>query len=1249
MTMSKLITSSKHNPCPVCGKTNGNCRQKPEDPDYWQCMTEAGTRKGVVINGYKCLGDTKDGTWSQFKLDNSAEWTQERRDEWERERRFQQALKAAEDEAKAKQSLTEQERHKQYTALLSELPLHPKDRADLISRGFTTGEIELSGFKSVDNWQKLRGTYSSLLPGIGIGGKRLLTNEGYLCPVRNHNGLIVALQVRLREVKSGEGRYRWLSSVTKKKPDGQSPHIYTKGFTPQLPLAVHEPQGTPKGIALAEGTGTKPFLAAQRLNRIVIGAAGGQHASSPDLLKSALSLCPEIKEIPILADAGSVTNRNVINQYQRTFKLLNSWGITPTIAWWNQVSKNDPDIDELPTERYSEIQYISVEEFETIAREHGGLNPIKHTDKHQTEKRLRQEELRRDDAIYNQLTSITETPWMTINQKEIDPEMFKKLPNRAIYIVTSKMATGKTKALIPMVQDYDWTYSWYERISLGRNSSNKLGLKYKDDQGTGKEKGDAFCSNSAPQYSPNKLRTGGLLIVDESDQCFDHNFGDTCNKDGIRPAILKTLENHISAAVLNGGTAIFLSADNNQKEIDYIRELAPPGIPVRLIVNEYKPPKGEIFSDISSKPDGLIEILLEKLEQGIPCYVIDDIKNGVRGCKSIAEYVRSIHPEWSDSIIEINSDTSGEKNIIDYLRNVNEASKKTSLLCCSPSVTSGLSIENRHFKCVFGFLNGILSVKKGIQSIERSRGDKEIFLWAAEQGLAWQANRATDPKEIKDWYQRNYQQNCKYILSLDSNYNPIIGEWSSPHFELFCKNAAYQNLCMKELRRRLHNRLEDDGYTIIKINTEGSDNTSKGLNQSWRRIEIADALAVANANILSDEEYNKLKDSTETPTPEQQLDIDKTYLLKTFGEELINATTLEHKSGQVLTGYAAMYIKNKRGIYKSQLDNFLLFNSPLEKAVARDRANEKRQLKHEQGRFCGDIRWNARKRKAREFLELQTFLNPDKWFELEDFERLDKKAKSKALDIKDCLNISVEKLAPAQTYTELLAQIGLKTDKEWAEHKPSPDGKRQRLKRRRINPESWKHAQMYVEHQERQKEINTATATIQTFVTEEIVISNSSPSVETQVTKIEELASALQSCQFFQDFKTIVDSVLAEGYSHQDIDDGILFTGNELDRIKLRKWYQDYKGQEQLSPLHHQCHSNTESELDIEPQPEEWHWKEWHWKELPIIGTIVQWVEDWGTAKLTIKAVEPDGRCQLEGLGGMYWNSHIRRVMPVSG
>ena len=402
--MSEFILHNKHNgACPICESDDGRCKSTSDSRgDLILCMNLAGETKGTIIDGYKCLGDTSDGNWAKFVPDNTTEWTQQQREEWRRERELIKRHNKQEEKERQSESLSAKERDKQLRKLLSELSLSDEDRKDLTRRGFTNEQIKRCGFKSVDQWQKLQEQYSHLLPGVNITGDGLNTQAGYLCPVRNADGLIVAMQVRLRVATKREenkstvagGRYRWLTSKTKKRPHGQSPHVYPQGKK-ELPLSVHYPPAIRKRqIGICEGTGAKPFLAAQRLGMPVIGAAGGQFASSPLTFQESLekvaqkiqqaflnqvgenlqesfstSFNPKDIELVIYPDAGDVQNSQVMRRWEKVFELLQQWGWKFKIAWWGQGEKStDHDIDELND--FKKIKYLTPKRFIKIAQGH---------------------------------------------------------------------------------------------------------------------------------------------------------------------------------------------------------------------------------------------------------------------------------------------------------------------------------------------------------------------------------------------------------------------------------------------------------------------------------------------------------------------------------------------------------------------------------------------------------------------------------------------------------------------------------------------------------------------------------------------------------------------------------------------------------------------------------------------------------------------------------------------------------------
>jgi len=256
---------------------------------------------------------------------------------------------------------------------------------EFVSEGLCHATEQVSQWLSSKGWKRAllyypgcKSEFSHLLPGISLSGRSLIsTGAGYLCPVTNVDGLIVGLQIRLRVLGDNDkSRYRWLTSKTKNRPNGQTPHLYPEGYqSEELPLSIHIPQQLTKlQIGICEGVGAKPFLASQRLGIPVIGAAGGQHASSPHIFKHSIIKLQKVildalqaqefqnKEIElvIFPDAGSVTNKNVMNRLASTVSLLKEWNLNVKFAWWGQWEKKDKDIDEL--DDLSNIYYISPNE-----------------------------------------------------------------------------------------------------------------------------------------------------------------------------------------------------------------------------------------------------------------------------------------------------------------------------------------------------------------------------------------------------------------------------------------------------------------------------------------------------------------------------------------------------------------------------------------------------------------------------------------------------------------------------------------------------------------------------------------------------------------------------------------------------------------------------------------------------------------------------------------------------------------------
>jgi len=342
MTLTtRPVATSRNNPCPVCEKTDGACRVLPDETVF--CHTFADAKKFEKFNGYVCVAIGK-GHTATFKADNTAEWTEDRRREWESKKVARQESVSLEAQIRQDRALSTDDRHRLYSEILSQLQLDTKSFADLQRRGFSEQEINNCGFKSVVKGQRLQAKIDNRLPGVENGGRSLLIGgDGYLCPLLDFEGRIVGMQLRLHTPDSDGGRYRWLSSRH------QTLAIFPEN---ENPLGVLHPSGQPQGICLIEGANSKSFLTNQRLDFLMIGSPGGQWLSSPRLLEKHITQAiDKYGDLPIYfcPDAGWALNRQVRDKLLATLDWLrDKFGKSDIrVLDWNQIDKSQGDIDEI--------------------------------------------------------------------------------------------------------------------------------------------------------------------------------------------------------------------------------------------------------------------------------------------------------------------------------------------------------------------------------------------------------------------------------------------------------------------------------------------------------------------------------------------------------------------------------------------------------------------------------------------------------------------------------------------------------------------------------------------------------------------------------------------------------------------------------------------------------------------------------------------------------------------------------------
>jgi hypothetical protein len=968
-----LSPSSKNNACRICEDTAGKCRQGKEDQNYWQCMVYADARKGEVISGFKCIGHTRDSLWAQFKIDNSAEWSDQRRLEWQRENQRRRNEKASEDEQRRRRSLSAAQRHEQYTRLLAELSLRPDDRADLVRRGFTHEQIELGGFKSIDSYQRLQSQFNSLLPGIGTTGKELVVKHGgYLCPVRNADGLIVACQVRLRALPDGESnRYRWLSSK------GQTLHLFLEGCKPEgeLPLAVFRPGGKPEGIALAEGTGAKPFLVSQRLNLLTIGAAGGQWASSLQLFRETLekvALEVEGKEIKVFPDAGDILNQSVMARWQRVIALLEEWGWSVAIGWWSQTDKSGADIDELTD--YSKVEYLSAEKFLAKAK-------VKPTETKATEQKK---------GFASGYQEKAKEAWYRAKQFNSDIKRasewcdWKLPPQNSIFFGRAGLGRGKTTRL------RNWVRTWQEEgkgfICLGYRNTlllqlcEKLGFYHLHESDSAVMRHDpsggiALCVDSLWRFQPEEF-DGKVLILDEVMSVIRHLLHSPTVKG--RDNILELFQ----ACLQRASQVICLDGCMADWAVTYLHELAP-GKKIIRAENTFQGDKPLVNYLL-----GTIDIE-EQVRKNDRSPWLEYILNHCAVpavCSDSQVFIESLDnllTERGLKTLRIDSKTVPEEYIKEFLKDCNAYIEKhqPDAILYTPSAESGVDISiSGYFTGHVGFFFGVLGVDSILQMLGRIRDAKcTKFVWVREWVAQSEQSHSKSPftKKIGEAIQKMLRSDITDTISgIDRDQDIISKLWAiiqgsrDAHFEASNQLQALANYEKSNLRECVRESLEASGYPIRLCTLNPAEEAKERVKNATEATKRQNCHDIFTAEKIAPELSDELSKKFDARWEERVKVIQAFYRSRLPGIDETESWTEEF-------------------IYKIRYDNpdfinqqelFWLYSHPEEA----NRMNLERyhRIAQRERTFIGGIRSRMARVRALRAINFEKFLNPEKvWTE----------------------------------------------------------------------------------------------------------------------------------------------------------------------------------------------------------------------------------------------------------------------------
>lgn len=215
-----------------------------------------------------------------------------------------------------------EQRHAAYSDMLEHLTLLDRHGENLLERGLSEERIRENGYKSMPETEQGRRLLAELLrshehelrglPGFRTyyGAWTISGPNGFLIPVRNKEGLIQGLKIRLDDADSPNRKYRWLSS--RSLPNGTRSYSWVHVTGDRSRKRAFLTEGPLKGDVASFLTGDELFVCIGGVNalhglngtlrelgvREVVEAMDMDQMTNPNVRKAVLAMRKEVQKIP---------------------------------------------------------------------------------------------------------------------------------------------------------------------------------------------------------------------------------------------------------------------------------------------------------------------------------------------------------------------------------------------------------------------------------------------------------------------------------------------------------------------------------------------------------------------------------------------------------------------------------------------------------------------------------------------------------------------------------------------------------------------------------------------------------------------------------------------------------------------------------------------------------------------------------------------------------------------------------------
>lgn len=551
---------------------------------------------------------------------------------------------------------------------------------------------------------------------------------------------------------------------------------------PEKPQTVHVCEGVATAVSIHLATGEPVFSALDAFNLLPVCKSLKRHyPKTPIIIWADNDWQKAEKKTKFGALIG---NTGLIQANRTAFKLRNALVCTPDFsAFPKEEAKDATDFNDLyqiggldslnqAAPKKPDIHLALWHELHRYTKHaHGAISPAQFT-----------------DGVKQ-----------TYKNRYLPKDVFKR---EGIHLVRSAIGTGKTAIVEHLVKQNPGQSVLFTThlISLVESAAQRLGLvSYNecDNFDLQMEHRLAICLNSLGKLTAEgALRNYDIVIIDEIEQVLARLTTHIEQK----PLVFSVLQHIMS----NARSLICLDAHLSTTTVQLIQRFCPDK-PVTVHFNDYEPGHGREIA-FHEHPESLQMTALQALEQNQKVYLAFNSKR--EAYKTFSAFSTAF-PEKRG--LYISSDNAGDAENQAFFNNVNEVSKLYDYLVCTPSVSTGVSIDNGHFDFVGGIFNAQVNTANDcMQALGRIRNHKTLHVFCDKR----QGSKPLNPDVIAaKWSVTHYHD--LNLMNLDANGSRIV---LNPDYERLAltvtqaRNASYNDFYQQFALLALHDGMSLNYY-----------------------------------------------------------------------------------------------------------------------------------------------------------------------------------------------------------------------------------------------------------------------------------------------------------------------------------------------------------------------------------------------------------------------------------------------------